>query len=312
MLEIDKTAYTFTGQGSQRVGMWDGLRGFKAAVEIFQTADEIVGFPLSRLCSEGPLEELTRTSNAQPAIVTHSLAALASLYESHPQLQETPPVFYLGHSAGEYGALAAAGVIAPETAISLVRTRGLLIEEMSTEGGMLAIHRFRDAEQVLDLCLKTGTEAANFNSPGQIVISGGVKEIEEARILATDAGMKVILLQTSHAFHSSLMRSVTERFKEVLAKVQFRDPIIPIIPNVKAKPSLSGDEIKEAIAEQIAQPVRWQESVEWVLEQGVNTFLEFGPEGVLTGLLKRIDPKARGICIKDYESAVKYPHARAS
>lgn len=312
MLRAERIAYTFTGQGSQRVGMWVDLERSQEARAIFRVADAIVGFPLSKLCREGPLEELTKTSNAQPAIVAHSLAALVALYELHPQLQETPPKFYLGHSAGEYSALAAAGVIGLETAISLVRKRGLLIEKMSIEGRMLAVHRFEHVDQVLAICSKTGTEAANFNGPGQIVVSGGVQGIEDAGMLAKEAGMRVILLRTSRAFHSSHMRPVTEEFKKVLAEVPFQDPVMFFIPNATAQPTRSGEKIKEAIAEQIAKPVRWYESIRLVLENGVDTVLEFGPEGILTGLLRRIDPEARGVCIKDCKSAVRYSYAGAS
>lgn len=303
MLEADKRAYTFTGQGSQRVGMWDDLRKSARAREIFQLADEIVGFSLSRLCSGGPIEELTKTRNAQPAIVAHSLAALAVAKGLHPELFEASPMFSLGHSVGEYSALVTTGVIDIATAIYLVRQRGLLIEELSPEGSMVALHKFDHLDQVMAICLQTGTEVANFNGPGQIVISGGIKEIKEATRIASQQGINSILLQTSHPFHSSLIRPVQEEFNKVLAKVVFRDPLFPIVLNTKAQPSISGNEIKEAIARQIAEPVRWDESVRYIQEQGVGTFVEFGPKPVLTGLLRRAYPQVRGIFVKDKQSA---------
>ncbi|MBI2314824.1 ACP S-malonyltransferase [Candidatus Daviesbacteria bacterium] len=309
MLGIDRRAEVFTGQGSQRVGMWSDLHQSAEARKIFQMADEIVGFTLSKLCREGPIEKLTKTENAQPAIVAHSIAAWVTARSLQPELQAIKPRFVLGHSVGEYSALVVAGVIDLETAIYLVRKRGLLIQELSSEGRMAAFHRFDNQEQVLSICQETETEAANFNGPGQIVVSGGVREIEDAIRLAKEMGMLVILLKTSRAFHSSAMRPATEEFKKVLLPIGFKDPVIPVIPNVTAKPSRSGDEIKKAIAEQIVMPVFWYESVRLVLASGVTTFLEFGPEPVLTGLLRRIDPAARGACIKDLESAVKCLYA---
>lgn len=303
MLEADKIAYTFSGQGSQRVGIWDDLRASAAAREIFQMTDEIVGFPLSKLCSEGPSEELTRTSNAQPAIIAHSLAALASIEELHSELLEAKPLFCLGHSVGEYSALVAARVITIREAIYLIRQRGLLIEQFGGEGKMAALLGFRDQEQVMEICGRTQTEAANFNGPSQIVISGGVKEIEHAIGLAGEEGIKSILLETSHPFHSSLMRPARDEFEKALSPITFKDPVVPIVLNTTARASTSGAEIKAAIARQIAEPVRWHESIIWVQQQGVRVFLEFGPKPVLTGLLRRIYPQAKGICVKDYKSA---------
>lgn len=303
MLEIEKRADTFTGQGSQRVGMWVDLGQSSKVRKILQVTDEIIGFPLSKLCKDGPMTELTETRNAQPAIVAHSLAVLATAKELHPKLFETRPMFCLGHSAGEYSALVAAGVIDIEIAIYLVRQRGLLMEQFGKEGRMIALLGFTDKEQVIVICRETGAETANFNSPGQIIISGGVKEIEDAVRLAGERRIRVVPLKTSLPFHSSLMRPVQDEFKKVLSPVKFRDSTIPVILNVTACPTTDGTEMKEKLVEQIVAPVRWDESITWARKQGVDVFLEFGPEAILTGLLRKIDPIARGICAKDYRSA---------
>ncbi|MCL5783827.1 MAG: ACP S-malonyltransferase [Patescibacteria group bacterium] len=306
MLELDRRAHTFTGQGSQRMGMWDDLRQSASAGKIFRIADKIVGFPLSRLCSEGPLEELTQTRNAQPGILVDSLGALRTAQNLHPELMEIRPKFCLGHSVGEYSALVDAGVIDAETAIYLVWQRGLLMEQLSPEGKMTALLGFKDKEEVVEICAQTGAEVANFNGPSQIVISGRTVEVESAQKMAREKGIKFIPLRASHPFHSSLMRPVQDAFREILFQkntIEFKDPRIPVILNVTAQPCESGAAIKENLVEQIVASVRWEESIKFVLAQEVDVFLEFGPEAILTGLLRRIKPAAGGVCIKDFQSA---------
>ncbi len=302
MLELGCRAETFTGQASQRVGMWDDLRQSAAAGKIFQMTDEIVDFPLSKLCSQGPLEQITRTSNAQPAIVAHSLAALAAARELHPELFEENPQYVLGHSVGEYSALAAAGVITTEDAIYLVRQRGLLMEQYSPAGKMAALLGFSDKEQVIGICRETGAEAVNFNGPSQIVISGGTIEVEDAVRKARENKIKVVLLEALHPFHSSKMKPVQDMFREKVAPLEFKDSL-RVVLNTTAQFSRSGAEIKENAVVQIASPVLWEASMRLVIAKGVTTILEFGPGPVLTKLLRSIDPGVRGICIKDYESA---------
>lgn len=307
MLEKDTKvcALMFTGQGSQRVGMWDDLRVSPSARRTFQITDEIVGFSLSKLCSEGPIEKLTETKYAQPAIVAHSLAAFAVARELHSELFEREPLCVAGHSVGEYSALVVAEVINLETAIYLVRQRGLLMEEASRSnpGRMVALHRFISEEQVRSLCLKTGTYIANLNGPGQIIISGGIAEIENAVTEAKKVGIKPIPLEVSCAAHSPLMKPAQDEFKKVIADVKFDDPKTPVVPNVAAEPCVSGEEIKNYLVEQIVSPVRWHESVIYLLKQGIDVFIEYGPSPVLTGLLKRINKEAMGRCVKDYQSA---------
>lgn len=299
MRGIDNRADTFTGQGSQRVGMWDDLGGSAQARRIFKMTDEIVGFSLSRLCSEGPIKRLTRTSNAQPAVVAYSLAVLAATCEIHPEILEVRPKYVLGHSVGEYSALAAAGVIETSEAIDLVRKRGLLMERFGGKGKMVAFLGFRDRGQVIEICDETGVEVANFNGPSQIVISGRPKEVDDAVRVAEDRGIRTVPLGVSCASHSSLMKPVREELRKVIAPIEFKDPIVPIVLNVTGRPTVSGAEIKAALVEQITAPVLWEQSIRWVIAQGVSTFWEFGPGSVLTGLLKRIDPEARGVWVNN-------------
>ncbi len=290
-------AYTFTGQGSQRVPMWDDLRAFHLAEGIFRTADRRLGTSLSTLCREGPIEELTRTSNAQPAIVAHSLAAFVTAIALHHE--ELPkPSFHLGHSVGEFTALAAAGIIDAETAVYLVRQRGLLMESVP---GQMAVILGKDLEEVEDLCRQSGAEVANINCPGQIVFSGTEEHISTALRIADDKRAR--LLPVSGPFHSTLMAPLRTEFRQILDDVPFRDAITPVILNVNAEPEIRADIIKEMLVTQLAAPVQWWKSVQYAIDHGVTTFVEFGPNDTLTGLLRRINPEVRGLAVTNYESA---------
>lgn len=293
----DKVVYTFTGQGSQRIGMWDDLRAFHLAEGFFRTADRRLGTSLSTLCRVGPIEELTRTSNAQPAIVAHSLAAFITAIALHHE--ELPkPSFHLGHSVGEFSALAAAGVIDGEAAVYLVRQRGLLMEGVN---GQMAVILGKDLEEVEELCRQSGAEVANINCPGQIVFSGSQEQISTALGIANDRRAR--LLPVSGPFHSSLMVPLRTEFRQILDDVSFRDAITPVILNVNAEPETRADVIKQMLVEQLASPVCWWQSVEYAIAHGVTTFVEFGPSDTLTGLLKRINPDVRGFAVTNYESA---------
>lgn len=305
---LERVAYTFTGQGPQRVGMWQDLEASPAAGRIFQRAEHMVP-GLSGLCLDGPKEKLMQTINAQPAIIAKDLAALAAAKEMHPELMEAPPVFTLGHSVGELAALVAAGVFDEKTGIYLAVQRGLIMQEWGGKGAMAVLSC--EAEEARNICKAIkehgdiGVEAVNLNSPHQTVISGVTSEVEKAIAYADDeAGVGGIILPVSHAFHHSiLMRDAQERFREVLERVEFRDPKIPVILNVTAQKSESGEEIKRYLGVQIASPVRWYESVLYALGKGVNVFIEFGPRAILTGILEEINPNVKGICVKDFESA---------
>lgn len=287
----------FTGQGSQWKGMWEGLDGSPAARSIFQMTEEVTEYSLYT-------DDLKDTSKAQPAIVAHSLAALAAAKEICPEIFTNPPAFCLGHSVGEYPALVAAGVIDAEPAINLVMKRGLLMELAGwlNPGKMAALLGFEDQKQVSAICQKSGAEIANFNCPGQIVISGRAGNITDAVKLAKEEKIRVVELDISVASHSSLMRLAQGVFAEVLAPVRFKKPKIPVISNVTARPYKSGAEIKKLLAEQLTSSVQWQKSIEYALDQGVTTFIEFGPRPVLTELLKRISREARGFCVSDLAS----------
>lgn len=289
-----RIAYMFTGQGFQKEGMWQELEGFPAAGKIFQVAEEITGDSLYT----GALDE---TSRAQPAVVAHSLAALAVAKELYPQIFATCPDFCIGHSVGEYSALIAVGAIDLETGISLVGQRGRLMEEAGkiNPGRMAALLGFKDKEEVVAICQETGAEIANYNCPGQIVISGPVQNIEDAVRLAKERRMKAAELGVSVAAHSSLMEPVKKKFAEVLETVNFKMPEIPVISNVTAEPYESVDRMRELLAKQLTLPVRWEESVLFALEKGVTTFIEFGPKPVLTGLLRQISREAKGIFVVD-------------
>lgn len=299
MAAENKIAYTFTGQGSQRVGMWDDLRKFHLAEGIFKATDRRLGTSLSTLCREGPIDELTRTSNAQPAIVAHSLAAFVTTTAAqlHPDFPQ--PAFHLGHSVGEFAALAAAGVMDAESAVYLVRQRGLLMERVN---GQMAVVLGREPREVDELCKQSGAEIANINCPGQIVISGSEESIGEALKIADDP-RRVRLLNVSGPFHSTLMAPLRTEFRQILDDVSFQDARIPVILNVSAEPETRAAVIKEMLVTQLAAPVRWWQSVEYAIAHGVTTFVEFGPNDTLTGLLKRINADVRGFAVTDYQSA---------
>ncbi|MGE5528709.1 MAG: ACP S-malonyltransferase [Patescibacteria group bacterium] len=298
-------AFIFPGQGSQAVGMGRSLwEADAAARDTFAEADAALGFPLSALCFDGPEDELRRTENAQPAILTVSIAALRALTAGGP----LTPSFVAGHSLGEYAALVAAGVLTFPAAISLVRRRGELMAGAHAGGAMAAVIGL-DAERldgVLADAAKAGggvVEAANLNSPGQIVISGESRAVETACRLAKEAGAaKVVPLQVSGAFHSSLMRPVAGEFARVLEGVEMRPARIPVVANVTARPVMEPSGIRRLLAEQIYSPVRWEETVRYLLGQGVKVFAELGPGRVLTGLVRRISREARAVNIEDEPS----------
>jgi [acyl-carrier-protein] S-malonyltransferase len=298
-----KVAYVFPGQGAQWVGMGRDLyQNFDSARAVFEQADQALGFPLSRLCFEGPEDELTVTINAQPAIVTVSFACLAASREADAGLPS--PHFVAGHSLGEYTALAAAEVLDFATTVYLARERGRLMHEAGelTPGGMTAIIGL-DAPLLAGICEQTGARIANINCPGQIVISGAEDNLNQAMEMAKAKGAyRAIPLQVSGAFHTSLMQPAVDGMAEVIAKLSFRDPAVPIIGNTTAQPLTTAEAVKQELLEQLCHCIQWQPSVEYMVNDGVSTFIELGPGKVLAGLIKRIDKGVNIINIGDVEA----------
>jgi [acyl-carrier-protein] S-malonyltransferase len=287
-------ALQFPGQGSQQVGMGQVLCAARPAAEdVFKQADDTLGLPFSQVCFDGPPDELNDTFNTQPAILTTSVAALRVLEDQW----DGRPAFVAGHSLGEFSALVAAEALSFEQALLLVRERGRLMREAdrNSPGGMAAIIGL-DSAQAESICAQA-VEAeggyvgiANDNCPGQLVISGHENTLGLAMDLMKEAGAKrAIRLAISIAAHSPLMADAAEAFKQALARVEFRPPQIPIVANATAGPLTDSDRIREALGKQLTSPVRWTESVQWMIEQGVNHFIEVGPGEVLTGLVRRID-----------------------
>lgn len=286
-----KIAYVFPGQGSQSVGMARELYSSSPeAKAILDEADQVLGFPLTKLCFEGPDETLRQTINAQPAILAVSIAFL----KATPQLQEAP-AFVAGHSLGEYTALINAGVLDFAAALSLARERGRLMQEAGEKesGGMAAVLGLDEAT-VKEVCRETGVEIANINCPGQVTVSGAIKPLDQAIKLAQEKGArKVVPLQVSGAFHSRLMKPASDGLAEVISKMTFRDPVIPIVANTTGKPATTAGEVKTELLEQLLNCVQWQRSIEYMVSDGVSSFIEIGPGQVLTGLIKRINKEVK-------------------
>jgi [acyl-carrier-protein] S-malonyltransferase len=301
MTEPMKTAYVFPGQGSQWVGMGRDLyQGFPPAKAVFEQADEALDFPLSKLCFDGPEDELVQTVNAQPAIVTVSFACLEAIRGS----SELEPAFVAGHSLGEYTALAAAGVLDFATTVYLARERGRLMHEAGQikPGGMAAVIGLDEAA-LAEVCTESGARIANINCPGQIVISGAEDKLTKAMDLAKAKGAhRVIRLQVSGAFHTPLMQPAVDGMTEIIAKLSFNPPTIPIIGNTTAQPLTTAELVKEELLKQLCNCVQWQRSVEYMLGDGVATFIEIGPGRVLAGLIKRIDRGVNMVNIGDAEA----------
>ncbi len=287
-----KVAHVFPGQGSQEVGMGkDVYESSETARRIFSDADEALGFSLAKLCFEGPAEELNLTCNAQPAILTASVAYWEACRDKGLWKETGEPAFTAGHSMGEYTALVVAGVVDFREAVRLVWERGRAMHTAASKvpGGMAAILGLDEAA-VLEICRKSGAQVSNVNCPGQVVISGTHRAIGKATRLAKERGVgKVIPLKVSGAFHSLLMEPALEELNRAIESTPFRDPEIPIIGNTTARPITSAEELREELRVQLTKCVQWQRSVEYMVNSGVATFVEVGPGRVLSGLIKRID-----------------------
>jgi [acyl-carrier-protein] S-malonyltransferase len=295
MAESSKVAYVFPGQGAQSTGMGlDLYSSYSAAKKVFDEADASLGFALSRLCFEGPGEELTKTHNVQPAILVVSIACLRAVEEAG--IADFPsPALVAGHSLGEYTALVTAGALDLADAVLLVRERGRLMYEagLRNPGSMLAVIGLDEAV-VRKISAESGTEISNINCPGQIVISGAIAALAEAGRLAKTRGARLVIpLKVSGAFHSALMEPVIDEFSKVVSSVGFRPPVIPVISNVTAQPLVDVDSIKEELVKQLRNCIQWQRSVEYMMQSGVAAVYEIGPGRVLSGLIKRINSDLR-------------------
>jgi len=303
---VKKLACIFPGQGSQEVGMADDLLSDPLSEYVFQDANETLGFDLTKLISDGPVEELTLTHNAQPAILATSFAAWKQFIRTLGY--NTVPAYVAGHSLGEFTALAAAGSLEIQDALKLVRKRGKLMQQAvpENEGGMAAL--LGGDDQSLDKLLSEAAQGkvldiANINAPGQTVLSGHSEAIDRAVQLAKKFGfLKAIKLKVSAPFHSSLMAPVREQFIPELNEKKFMPPICPIVHNVSALPNTDPKRMADVLARQIDSPVRWVESIQYMLFQDVKVFVEIGHGNVLQGLVKKIAGKNFDGIITGYSS----------
>lgn len=303
---MGKIAFVFPGQGAQAVGMgFDAYESIPAARAVFDRADQVLGYPISKLAFEGPEEELRQTANTQPALLATSIAMLEAY-----KVQGVKPDFVAGHSLGEYSALVCAGVLAFEDAIRLVRARGQFMEQAVPGGqGAMAAVLGAEREPLQALCADVTksvglVELANVNCPGQIVISGSAQGVAAVVESGKEAGAKrVIPLEVSGPFHSSLMQPAADALAVELDRAVFHTATVPVVANVHAKPVTSGEELRKLLVQQVVSPVLWEDTIRYLIGEGVDTFVEIGSGTVLAGLIKKIDKSVRVISVNSAAAA---------
>jgi len=305
----NKIAFLFPGQGSQAVGMGRELvERFPIAAQTFAEADAALGFPLSKLCFEGPEENLRLTENTQPAIMTVSVAAARILAQHHVE-----PALAAGHSLGEWSAHVVAGTLSFADAVRAVKARGAAMQKAVPPGeGAMAAVLALDAAQVAEACAEAAREtgltvqAANLNSPGQTVISGAVAAVEKAAaICKTKGARRAVMLPVSAPFHCALMQPAQQEVSRVLSGIVLNDPRIPVAANVTGALVTTADAARDALTRQVTGAVRWVDCVHSLKAAGAEVFIEVGPGKVLCGLLKQIDPELKALNVEDAASLEK-------
>ena len=306
------TAFVFPGQGSQYAGMGrDVAEKYPAARRVFDDIDRAVGFSISKLCFEGPEEQLKLTENTQPAILAVSSAIHAVIEE----LGATRRDLVAGHSLGEYSAIVSVGGLTPPDAAKIVRARGKFMQEAVPVGtGAMAALIGPTVEQAEEICSEAANgevlSVANINAPGQIVIAGTKAAVDRAIEVAKKKGVRRALpLPVSAPFHCALMKPAEDRLKPILDDAPIHDLWFALISNVDASPIGTAHAVRNALVRQVASPVRWVESVQKMIAMGVRRFVEVGPGSVLTGLIKRIDPSVELVNVSDVESIERFVHA---
>jgi [acyl-carrier-protein] S-malonyltransferase len=298
------TAIVFPGQGSQAPGMGKDLaEKFASARQVFEEADDALGFAISRLCFDGPAEDLQLTENTQPAIVTVSVAAFRAMQDAGIGA----PAFVAGHSLGEYSALVAAGALSLPDAVRTVRARGRYMQEAVPVGtGAMAAVIGGELSEIERVCAEARDDQvcsiANLNSPNQAVIAGNTEAVDRAVELLSGVARKVVKLKVSAPFHCALMKPAQDRLASDLAELSFSEPAMPVVTNVDARATTSPDELREALVRQVSAPVRWVESMQLLVEQGIDTFVEAGPGKVLSGLMRQISRDVKMLNVEDAAS----------